>query len=73
MRTGDRSRHEGCLGGRIESPLRWVEFGGNRRDGVKVTIKFLPWEAWEYFGTVLRKRTHGVMCKVARNLRRHDQ
>lgn len=40
MRTGDRSRHEGHLGGRIGSPLRWVEFGGNRRDGVKEQLSF---------------------------------
>lgn len=32
----------------------YIGFGENRRDGVSVTIRFLFWETWVYFATVLR-------------------
>lgn len=51
--------------------LQDVTFGRNRRDGVKVTIRFLSWETWIYFATVLRKTTYEETSKIARDLRRH--
>lgn len=51
---GDGSRHERCIGDKTEKPcLKMGLILGTRRGGVRVTIRFLPWETWMYFATDL--------------------